>query len=386
MRVDDGALLPVGTNVHLPVRVREPDNLTAAMTMTTTLRHQVQRRVTTVRVVYGNWYNHLGQDRPGPNVITVSADIEIRGTRTAVTFAGDHWVRIEPGGAVISDPVPVNLPKAGHLTSRTTVSATAAGRIPLGPQTNADDGEAAVAGPPPPAASTAPSTAYGYGPWQLLAAAGAPTPGQGSPATVLVTGDSNAVGFGDRRGTACHLGWVRRALDGRVPVVNLAVSGATARGALTAASRRRREVLLQWVRPELAVAALGTNDLQGGGPELADMQAMLTAHWRELVDLGAEVVACTLPPVTFSRDGWRSVAGQTPDAGREVRARVNAWIRSVPAPLAGVVDLAGALAAPSEPDRWASGLTDDGLHPNAAGHAAAAAAVRAPGVVPLLGA
>ncbi|MCC2594363.1 SGNH/GDSL hydrolase family protein [Tessaracoccus sp. OS52] len=359
----DGGLRPVTGNVHLPVRSGPPDNLTDARSLTTRMRHELLVDASGLRFVFANWFNDLGRDSAGPNPITVGA--EVVEADSVVTFDGAPTITLAPGEARISDPLDVDLRRGARFFSVTTVSAPPGGRIPLGPQTDALDGEGVGSGTPDGGRFRA-STAHGYGPWQILA----PAPSTDASPTLLVTGDSNAVGFGDRRGEACHFGWVRRAF--RLPTVNLAVSGATARGTLGADSRRRRDELLRWTRPTLAVAALGTNDLQQGGPGLSEMQEILTAHWSELADRGMAVLACTLPPVTTSADGWHTVGGQSPTPGWEVREELNLWLRSRPGPLAGILDLAAALGTASSPHRWAPGLTADGLHPNPTGHAAAA--------------
>lgn len=364
----EGDLLqPAATNVHLPVRTGPPDNLTQAGVITTRMRHRLLQGASGLRLVYANWYNDGGRDRPGPDPITVGALLLAPGP-VNLTFDSRPTATLAPGETRISDPVHLDLPSGseGEFFSVTTVSAAPLGRIPTGPQTDALAGEGVAPGSPRPDFPA--GTAYGHAPWQILA----PVPSDASRRlpTVLVTGDSNAVGFGDSRGEARHFGWVRRAFD--LPTLNLAVSGATAAGALTAESRRRRATLLRWVRPDVAVAALGTNDLQRGGPDLSAMQRVLTAHWRELADRGMTVFACTLPPVTTSTDGWRTSAGQAATPGWEVRERVNDWVRSRPGPLAGVLDLAAALRAPSSPHLWGPGLTDDGVHLSPAGHRLAA--------------
>ncbi|GAA4902317.1 SGNH/GDSL hydrolase family protein [Tessaracoccus lubricantis] len=349
---------------HLPVRVAAPDNLSPAGSISTRLRHVLQRGVSGVRLVYANWSNQGGRDVPGPDAITISARLEAASTHV-VTFGGSARVRLRPGETCISDRVEFSAGRGSSFHSVTSVVAEPGGLIPLGPQPNAVDGEV-VESP------TQTDSGHGYGPWQILAEADTGAP---MVPTLLVTGDSNAVGFGDTRGTACHYGWVRRALESRFPTVNLAVSGATARGALDSSSRIRRDALLRWVSPTWAIAALGTNDLQQGGPTLVEMQEVLQRHWSDLGGLGVQVVGCTIPPVTVSVDGWRTANGQQPTPGAAERDALNAWIRSRPAPLAATLDLAAALCDPASPQRWRPGLTDDGLHPNRRGHATVARAV-----------
>lgn len=355
-------LRPVGTNVHLLVRVSEPDNITDGRTtsVTTTLRHEVLEDAAELRLVFANRHNRLGHDEPGPDPIEVRARIARPGGRPVpVRFDGAESVLLAPGAVVLSDPVDVVVAAGEVLTSRTTATVQAGGRIPLGPEPDVVAGErieAVSPGPPP---------RHGFAPWQVLGEGAATAP------VIVVAGDSNAVGFGDVRGSARHRGWVRRALEpSRIPHVNLSVSGATALGAATPDGLARRLSLLRWTDPTVAVAALGTNDLQGGGPDLPEMQWRLTAFWRLLGGPGRPVVACTLPPVTLSATGWRTTSGQRPDAGLAVREQVNDWLRTLPVPLTGVIDLASAVG--DDGGRWLPGCSDDGVHLSAAGHAAAA--------------
>lgn len=362
-------LLPVGTNVHVRARDHEPFHLSDGVSTvaTTVLTHTLRRDSRSLRLVFANRINDHGHDLPGPDPIEVRSAVVLPGAAPlALRFDGLHALSLAPGEVAISDPVDVDLPGGSAVATRTVVRVRPGERYPLGPETDASAGEGVSRsdGPGP----VPPSTAYGYGPWQILGDVATDEP------VVLVTGDSNAAGFGDVRGSAGHLGWVRRALDADLPYLNLAISGATALGTQAEEAVRARRALLRWVRPTLAVSALGTNDMRGGGPAMPEMRRRLLSHWQELADAGLPVVAATLPPVTTSTDGWASTAGQVPEPGHERRLELNAWIRSRPAPLAGVIDLAAAVTAAGASALWAPGTTDDGLHYGAAGHAAAAEA------------
>lgn len=365
-------LVPVATNLHLPVRVAPPHNLSESAVLTTRMRHRMQRDASGLRLAFGSWYDDLGEVRRAPAELQVSVFIELDAVgidpagRVGVTFDGLDHVRIPPGDAALSDPVPFDLASDRSFFSITTAVAVDGTRLPVGSQTNALDGEGVTAGGPD--RPIAPSTAYGYGPHQIL---GTPRSDEAHP-PVVVMGDSNAVGYGDVRGQARHFGWVRRAFDAATPVVNLAVSGITATGSLAPEARARQAALLRWVRPQLAISALGTNDLQQGGPDLTAMQRVLTARWGDLTAAGMDVIACTLPPVTSSSNRWQNTADQIPTPGWRTREQVNAWLRSQPKPLVGVLDLARVVAESSHPHVWKPGFTDDGIHLNTAGHGAVA--------------
>ncbi|NEE04708.1 SGNH/GDSL hydrolase family protein [Phytoactinopolyspora halotolerans] len=372
---------PLAGPVHLPVRVGPPNNLSDGHLtgLTSVFRHVMWRDAAGFRLAFANWHNDGGREADPPNPITVSAAVRSeRGTEVSVRFAGATRIRIAPGGSVVSDAVPLALPRGALLVSRVSVTVGPGEVIPLGPQTDGAGGMEGVtfrAGVPLDRVPA--NTAYGYAPWAVLGETGVGD-GAGGPAARavgLIVGDSNGAGYGDVRGAACHRGWVSRAFDGRIGYLNISLSGATVQGTLSPEGMRRRLALAAYVRPSFVIAALGTNDLQGGGVSGAAMADRLVAHWRRLAARGQIVHACTIPPVTSSDDGWTSEEGQLPDAGWRERAEVNAWIRTVPEPLTGVIDVAAAVESGRRPAVWKRGYTADGVHMNATGHAAVAAVV-----------
>ncbi len=333
--------------------------------MTTRLRHELVGYPAVLRLSFANWYNDGGRDTPGPNAVTVSVSVEAAGQALRhLSFGGCPTVTLEPGATATSDAIEFG----GTITACTTTTRVApcdGSQIPLGPEVDTSAGESvqhlgwegAEDGP----------VRFGFGPTQIL---GIPATGVRLDPCVLVDGDSNAVGFGDRRGSAEHLGWARRLLDGRGPVVNVSTSGATAQGALAAHAVERRNQLLSAAIPGIAAVALGTNDLQRGG-SLKPVQAALSRYWRHLAGEGWRVVAVTIPPVTDSDDGWASPQGQTCAPGHRERRALNEWLRSRPAPVDAVWDLAEVVEA--EPQMWRPGMTLDGIHLSPLGHTAVAA-------------
>ncbi|WP_149202396.1 SGNH/GDSL hydrolase family protein [Actinotalea subterranea] len=362
-----GRLLPVADNPHVLVRVTGDRHLSAPgeRVRTTSMAHRVHVEAASVRLGFANWYDDGGREADGPAPIEVRSALELRpggrgaGTVTMdVRFDGHDVLELPPGAHALSDGIGLAVAPGDVLVSRTVVRVPPGGRFPLGPQTDAAAGEWSLAqdllrGPAP-----APSTAYGYAPWALLGEGGVP----GAPVGVVL-GDSNGVGFGDRRGTAEHLGWVHRALAGHVPYLNLSVSGATADDAARVEGLRRRLALAAWVRPTWALSALGTNDLQGPGPSAARARAALESHWRLLAERGWRVLAATVPPIATD-DGPGACDREA------ARSDLNAWLRSCPAPVAAVVDVARAVEMSGG---WLPGCTDDGVHLSEAGHTRVAA-------------
>lgn len=121
-----------------------------------------------------------------------------------------------------------------------------------------------------------------------------------------------------------------------------------------------------------AVDELIVNDI-GTSKTLAQIQAAAVARWNALAAAGLKVYAATSTPRTTSTDNWATVQNQTPAANFGVNSKwsqYNDWLRTVPAPLTGVIDAAAAVTDASG-TVWqpAYVYTGDGLglHPSTAG-------------------
>ena len=171
----------------------------------------------------------------------------------------------------------------------------------------------------------------------------------------MAIGDSITEGFVTYAGNDYRQSWpfvAQQAMG--APVVASAVYGQTIQDQVAALP-----VEVHPVRGMTdCVVLLGTNNL---GPDsaatiinrLSDLYARLSGSCR--------VWGATLPPK--EKSGSYDLA--TVNAARR---QVNDWIRSR-APVTGVVDFDAALRSESSPDRFAAGLTADGVHPSIAGQA-----------------
>ena len=95
-----------------------------------------------------------------------------------------------------------------------------------------------------------------------------------------------------------------------------------------------------------AIVAYGTNDLANTGNNLAALQGLLTPLWTNLANKGMKVYACTIVPRTTSTYGWATTGNQTAYnssnaiSTSSLRAQLNDWIRTTPAPLTGYLETA----------------------------------------------
>ena len=96
------------------------------------------------------------------------------------------------------------------------------------------------------------------------------------------------------------------------------------------------------------VWAYGANDIRNGLP-LSQLQTAFMAVWKYVASLGVKVYAVTVTPYVLADNAncYLTVASQVPNnaAYELVRLQYNAWLRTCPAPLAGVIDACAAVAA-----------------------------------------
>jgi hypothetical protein len=206
---------------------------------------------------------------------------------------------------------------------------------------------------------------------------------RGAHPSAIVFGDSISSGISDYQDGILDLGYVARALNGtrdggQVPFANVSLGGEAANDVATPGYARLRKRLPDLVGFRDAIVAFGTNDLVGlhrsGNEIIGDLRAFATL----LHAKGLRVWMATLVPRTTSTDGWTSALGQTPTDGYQrgaARDQVNAWIRSVPDPIAGVLEVADAVETSRGSGLWRVGATAwtlDGTHPTS--HASGAMA------------
>jgi lysophospholipase L1-like esterase len=151
-----------------------------------------------------------------------------------------------------------------------------------------------------------------------------------------------------------RLAWpaIAAAASGR-PVVNAAVSGQGLWGA-NEHLRDDVEVLHGYTD---CVVLVGTNDL--GAISAAKLIESLKALFGALANDGCWVWAGTLLPKERTTGGDLMVVNAQ-------RAEVNEWVRRQTLSF-GIIDFEQAIAAPGDPNRFAPGLSVDGIHPTYAG-------------------
>lgn len=127
-----------------------------------------------------------------------------------------------------------------------------------------------------------------------------------------------------------------------------------------------------------AIVLLGAKDVLAG-TSAANIQTYLTAVFNYLNNQGIAVYACTIPPVgATSSDGYTTTGNQTAGTYNANRITVNNWIRGLPSPLAGFIEVATAVESAADSGKWkitAGAHTTDGTNMNDRGQIAAAVPV-----------
>lgn len=174
----------------------------------------------------------------------------------------------------------------------------------------------------------------------------------GAARAFFLFGDSLVDGFGDVGGVGSHnaSGWMARGLGGVWPMVKAGLGGALAQTfgvALSATHQTRLNDFLALIGYTDAIAAFGINDLSQASRLPADVLAdQLAIHnrfaGRNLRGIDARLWQTTMTARTTSTDGWASAGGQTAkvDGTYGQVNTLNAGIRTVPAPLFGIIDAA----------------------------------------------
>lgn len=326
----------------------------------------------TVQLVYSNSYlNSSYVDTEGPYKIIIKASIEKNGIIYPCRFRGQKQITLDPGAFITSDEIGVSLNKDETFYVRTWISVEVNGNtFPLSDGRYAALGS--IAGDYTPSGTVTDGYVYGFNPICII--------GKTNQVSVIGIGDSIMNGHGDAAyftydGTSIFQnGFFSRALISSKSFINTAKDGQKITHLIDPKNT--------WIRNQMAAYAthafveLGVNDL-ASTDTLDTIKTNLTTLWNILANLGLKVYQSTITPISTSTDSWTTVNNQTPSTTNDFqnkRLALNAWIRSQPSPLSGVVELADIVESARDSCKWKAGWTADGTHPTESGHANIASA------------
>lgn len=386
----------------------------------TRVRHLTLQDILGMRLVFVNAASSGGLT--GLGTFTLQCAVERPGPSTwSVTFNGASSVVMTPGSIVVSDPIgvavsgPANGNPAWYGTAtpyfwtRTLLTFDSSGgkwpRIE-GINTGLGDGcEIGLSGgltPKLTSGTIGTSDDEPFGPCAIVGRSSSRLP------IVAGIGDSIMIGSGDTPTAGTPGGYTMRALyTAKIPSVRHGVSGERIRFLSRYDYTSGFGSGINWMLPFLdgcthSICEYGINDFVVDNITVANLQIEYLRAWDMLAGWGTKVYQTTLLPVTTSSDSWATTGNQTVTAYNTKRTEINDWIRdgapcvsvsdltavatgtatagtiragTVGHPLTGYFDAADYGESSRNSGIWKANYTSDGIHPNATGAAAIAAAI-----------
>lgn len=141
--------------------------------------------------------------------------------------------------------------------------------------------------------------------------------------SIIVLGDSKAVGSHDAGFGPNAGGWPSRACSS-FPGGNLAIAGERLSQAVAPLNFMTRGAVSKFATHILCEYL--TNDILNGDT-ISNMKANVLAFAKRFMMIGQNFIMATVPPLTNSSDGWKTVASQTVRTYESNRIGMNDWIR-----------------------------------------------------------
>jgi lysophospholipase L1-like esterase len=270
---------------------------------------------------------------PNTTIVTLSAPttastssgqpFTFTGLFVPVKFGGKRSFIVEPGHDVVtSDPVSIVLPPSSWFMVRSSAVMSSAGLqimdMPYSSRltetvggvsflefdnrgTSLNDLTMSPAG--------LSNTGGGYwGPVTLLAQVTV-TPGQSIPGAALILGDSIAAGTGDLPDGLGLEGYIQRSLENNVPFVTAARGSTTANGLLAHGDGQYALAIDTGITDVFLED--GRNDIEQFSTPASQLEVTIKSIVGRYVMAGKRAWCFSVPPTTYSNDGWVTAANQS---------------------------------------------------------------------------
>lgn len=367
------------------------------------MENETGATVTKLRAYFVNWKVTATNEADNTNPITLTAAVEYpAGTFTPFLYGGSLSTVLGTSSALGETDeltLPIPIPADARYWIKTFVSVSSGQKWCTGFIVNTTRGEAVSASAGETDKTQVAFTNAGgvrmYGPVGVVATGFTGTPKKISAVGI---GDSMLYGATDVEDSISRgaVGWLGKAAAGRMPYMNFGVTGTKASDNLPV-NFPRRLALIKKLRVNTIILNWSNNDVIAGN-SFATIQSNILAIANDLIAQipGVRVVWCTGSPRTSSTDAFVTVANQTiitspngghnPAGSTSVRAQVDDWIRTKPAPFYDIMEVADCCMTGRNSGIWKAGgdasyageygvhitaanpkFTTDGLHASALG-------------------
>jgi lysophospholipase L1-like esterase len=322
------------------------------------VRHTCRSACVDVQLMWINYYASSG-DNVGSDPVTIKSSIVYEGSVYPISFNGRRSVVIDPGTTVTSDSIGVEMKEGDIFYTRTFVSVPEGGKFPQGYVTTPAKGEGKTAGDVVDSA-TGHSTNVdsAFNPIVIIGTEKTPRP------SVLLMGSSTMEGAGDSFDGG---GFGERAFS-EFAWTNISRGGESAYHNTSVRKQFRAQTYKYATH---AVIYYGSNDI--GGTAVPTIKANFQAIWDALAARGIKVWHCTINPKPNVSEGVQTINTTV----EQRRQEINTWLKTLPAPLTGCLDVNVPVEDSSNPGLWKPEYLADGTHTNQAGQTAIANYIKA---------
>jgi hypothetical protein len=328
--------------------------------------HVARTAITSLQVLYPAWYVPTTAEVASTQNITYKVGLEYpAGTVTPIQWAASNTKVATAGSDTgLSDALSISIPSGARFWLRVYATVSSGGvvrtELSAGSPKDTGNGEACAFGASTTdkahvnTAITDTGESAAIYPLAIVATTTKPS--------FFLVGGSRTIGQAGTPDANGDTGEFARSIGPSYPYINTGAPGLD---------------IVEWINSntrQLALSAycshiyngLGFNDITTD--TVAQFQGNIATLWKFFPS--KPIIQGTISPFTTSSDSWATLGNQTLDASSTRISSVNTWLRTLPSPIAALVDIASTTESGST-GKWNSpGYTADGVHPTDAGYTA----------------